>query len=135
MSHFISFNEDKYARPEFFAWPGAWMVGSKVDTSVERLFDKHRALFSDKEDDDGIFPRVYDDKPDDIVHKVFQSFYEANVNYDMTAQWIDQYGPFQYHFDWLASGGTPEMIKEFANSVFEHAYGTDPAQFLLGSYC
>jgi len=29
-SHFLAFNIDRLARPEFFCWPGAWMVGERL---------------------------------------------------------------------------------------------------------
>src|SRR3546814_1480102 len=63
-SHFMAFMEDKLTTPEFFCWPGAWMAGRRLSHQAVDLFDRHCALFVDKVDDDGVFPRIFDDRED-----------------------------------------------------------------------
>src|SRR5690242_19437437 len=58
-SHFLAFMRDKFVRPEFFCWPGAWMAGRKASEKSGEMFERHSALFIDNEDDDGVFPRLY----------------------------------------------------------------------------
>lgn len=131
LSHFLAFNRDKFSRPEFFCWPGAWMAGDRVSSEVGALFDKHSALFIDKPDNDGIFPRVLEGRDEANTNKVFQTFYEFAVTYDMTSQWIVRPGPFVYDYSWLSSSATPEDCKRFAASGLERAYGVHPDSFEL----
>lgn len=125
-SHFLAFNKDKSDRPEFFCWPGAWMAGARVSNDIKVLFDRHLALFMDKADDDGIFPRLVPGRDDGEVHKAFETFYSANVTYDMTRQWVAMPGPFQYDYRWLSTSATYSETKQFADHNFEQAYGIHP---------
>ena len=128
-SHFLDFNSDKFESPEVFCWPGASMAGSHVSPKVVTLFDRHSALFIDKADDTGIFPRVFANKDGDTVHKAFESFYAFNVTYAMISQWIAKPGPFEYGFQWLSSTGTYQELKGFADRNFELAFGVQPDRF------
>src|SRR3546814_4282094 len=85
-SHFLSFMRDKLLTPEFFCWPGAWMAGERASDQVGVLFARHAALFMDKENDDGIFPRIHPERDVRLVQKMFDSFYAVNITYDMTDQ-------------------------------------------------
>ena len=89
------------------------MVGDRCSKSIAELFDRHRALFLDKEGDDSIFPRSYKNKEEKNVIDTFQDFYAANFNYDMTRQWIVDEGPFRYDYRWLSSGRDDHDIKGF----------------------
>jgi hypothetical protein len=130
-SHFLAFNEDKFARPEFFCWPGPWMAGERVSQESAALFDRHSALFFDKADDDGVFPRIFPDKNEAIVHRTFESFYAFNITYDMTRQWIARPGPFEYDYRWLSSSSTRADIKVFADRHFKMVYDAHPDSFEL----
>lgn len=125
-SHFLAFMQDKLKTPEFFCWPGAWMAGERVSEQASVLFDRHGALFVDKEDDDGVFPRLVTGRDESAVQKVFESFYAANLTYDMTDQWIRHSGPFTYKFRWLSQNGSHEDIKAFADRHFEMIFGVKP---------
>lgn len=125
-SHFLAFMQDKLARPEFFCWPGAWMAGEGVSEHASALFDRHGALFIDKEDDDGIFPRLVSGRTEASVQNVFASFYAANITYDMTDQWIRKPGRFNYDYRWLSQHGTREEMKTFADRHFKMIYGAHP---------
>jgi hypothetical protein len=131
-SHFIAFMQDKFFKPEFFCWPGASMVGKSLSEQESKLFDRHAALFLDKEDDDGIFPRRHADRDEQRVHDMFENFYASNITYDMTNQWIAQPGPFTYDYRWLSQSGSRKQIRDFAARHFIQVYGVHPdeAEFL-----
>lgn len=130
-SHFVAFSSDKCVKPEFFCWPGAWMVGERVSAEIVTLFDRHSAPFLDKPEDAGIYPRAMSDKDEATVQDAFNSFYAANVTYDMTRQWIVTPGPFQYDYRSLSSFGTESEFKEFGDRHFEMVYGVHPDAFEL----
>jgi hypothetical protein len=119
-SHFLAFMQDRLVEPEFFCWPEAWMAGERVADEALALFGKHQALFLDKEDDDGIFPRLHPDKDEALVQEMFNTFYAATVTYDLTDQWISRPGPFSYGYDWLSQTTNTDVMKAFANGNFEH---------------
>jgi hypothetical protein len=125
-SHFLAFMQDKLERPEFFCWPGAWMAGDKVAENAMTLYERHSALFVDKEDDDGVFPRLHPDKDEALVQKVFDTFYASTVTYDLTDQWISEPGPFRYSYDWLSQTAHNDVLRAFANGNFQHVYGLNP---------
>ncbi|MGT2500436.1 hypothetical protein ACVOMS_05625 [Bradyrhizobium guangxiense] len=125
-SHFLAFMQDKFSRPEYFCWPGAWMAGERAAEEAKRLFEKHQALFIDKEDDDGVFPRLHPDIEVAQVQKVFNAFYATTVTYDLTDQWISQPGPFRYCYDWLSQTTDTSVMKAFADGNFRQVYGMYP---------
>lgn len=126
LSHFIAFMTDKAQYPEAFCWPGAWMAGDRVSEHISELFDRHRAPFVDKADDDGVFPRTYPDKDEAAVQRTFQSFYAATVTYDMTRQWIVEPGPFHYRYNWLVQNAKHEEMKAYVDRLFRSIYGVWP---------
>lgn len=93
---------------------------------AQAMFDKHGALFVDKEDDDAIFPRLQPGRDEAIVAKAFNTFYQHAVVYDLTNQWISQPGPFRYDIDWLMPSASPERMKEFLRGNFKAAFQFDP---------
>lgn len=125
-SHFLAFMQDKTKTPEFFCWPGAWMAGDRVSGQASELFDRHGALFVDREDDEGIFPRLVSGREEAAVQQVFESFYAINLTYDLTDQWIRRSGPFRYNYRWLSQNGSHENIKGFADHHFEMFFGMKP---------
>ncbi|MCP9630451.1 hypothetical protein NML43_25450 [Rhodopseudomonas palustris] len=125
-SHFLAFMRDKLNSPEFFCWPGAWMAGERVSSKAAILFERHQALFVDKEDDDGIFPRLHPDKDEERVQDTFNAFYAATITYDLTNQWISQPGPFSFGYDWLSQSASLEEMKNFGSDNFTNAYGVHP---------
>ena len=125
-SHFLAFMRDKFETPEVFCWPGAWMAGTRVSKRAAALFDRHGALFIDKEDDDGIFPRLFVEREQRLVQKTFNSFYAVNLTYDMTNQWIMHPGSFTYNYRWLSQSGSDAVVKDFADRGFEQVYGVRP---------
>ncbi len=128
-SHFLAFNRDKLSRPEFFCWPGAWMTGERASAEIGRLFDRHSAPFIDKADDGGIYPRLTTARSETMIQATFESFYAANVTYDMTRQWVAKAGPFEYDYRWLSSSAAQTDMKNFADRHFEQIYGVHPDAF------
>lgn len=74
-SHFLAYNQDKFLKPEFFCWPGAWMAGARVSPEIEEVFDRHLAPFIDTADDGGIYPRLMAGKTEGAIQEAFENFY------------------------------------------------------------
>jgi len=125
-AHYLAFCIDKFARPEFFCWPGAWMAGDRLSDDIEGLFGRHEAPFMDKADDGGIYPRLISGRDEKAVHNAFENFYAINVAYDLTRQWIAQPGPFTYDYRWLSSTGAEAEMKNFGARHFKMIYGIHP---------
>jgi len=125
-SHFLAFSADKFARPEFFCWPGAWMAGERLSDEIETLFGRHEAPFMDRAEDGGIYPRLMPGNDERKIQDAFENFYAVNVAYDLTRQWIAQPGPFEYDYRWLSSAGAETDMKNFGARHFEKIYGVHP---------
>ena len=128
-SHFVSFYTDKLHYPEFFCWTGAWMAGRRVCENSRRLFLRHLSLYTDKADDDGIFPRNFPDKDPTGLVKTLSIFYSNIIFYDLTQQWILNEGAFAYDYAWLSQAHSAEKLTEWARRIFQDAYGADPNDF------
>jgi hypothetical protein len=126
LSHYLAFSQDKLLTPEVFCWPGPWMAGENVSERVVDIFERHGALFVDKETDTGIYPRFRKDYDEKSVQKMFDDFYAGTITYEMTDQLITKPGPFQYKYDWLKPSASPEEFKEFADRQFASVYGIAP---------
>lgn len=125
-AHFLSFQEDKAERPEFFCWPGAWLAGEKANEHGREMFEKHGALFVDKEDDDSVFARLQPGRSEATVQSVFNEFYSNAVVYDLTDQWISRPGQFRYDVSWLAASAKKEEAERFLKGQFKVAFELDP---------
>jgi hypothetical protein len=125
-SHFLAFMQDKAQRPEVFCWPGAAMAGTRVSPEIADLFDRHGALFVDKADDDGVFPRLRRDRVEAATEATFNTFYGAVVAYDVVRQWIVEDGPFRYDYAWLSQTRSAGELKAFADARFMDAFGVHP---------
>jgi hypothetical protein len=130
-AHFLAFQEDKFRRPEYFCWPGAWMAGDRVNAASAELFDKHGALFVDKEDDDAVFPRLQHGRDEAVVSHAFNEFYRSAVVYDLANQWISQPGPFRYDISWLKPSASPDQMKEYLRGNFRAGFQLDPEEVQL----
>lgn len=126
-SHFLSFMRDKRQYPEVFCWPGAWMAGDRISGNALELFERHGALFVDKEDDDGVYPRLMQGRTENDVQEAFDDFYANNVIFDLTRQWITETGPFRFSYRWLTERGSDQEIQDFAERSFESVYGVRPS--------
>jgi hypothetical protein len=107
------------------------MAGERVSEELSVLFDRHGALFVDKADDDGVFPRLRSNCDEKLLQKMFETFYSASIVYDLTDQLITKEGPFSYDYDWLRPSASQAESKKFADDQFEQIYGVDPDAILL----
>jgi len=128
-SHFLAFSADKLEHPEFFCWTGAWLAGDRVTPEGQQLFLTHLSLYSDRGDNDGIFPRKFPGKDYEGVMRTFNSFYANNILYDLTRQWILRDGPFTYDYRWLTHQHSNADMTEGAKKVFEGSFGAHPDAF------
>lgn len=125
-SHFVAFCQDKLLRPDFFCWAGAHMAGRLVSGESQALWLRHLSLFSDKADDDGIFPREIPGKDMGAVQETFNVFYANNVGYDLIRQWVLLDGPFRYDFSWLSKRHGQSEMATWAKGTFTHLVGINP---------
>jgi hypothetical protein len=102
------------------------MAGENLSERSSYLFERHGALFIDKEDDDSVFPRMQNGRTEEAVDDVFQHFYAGNVTYDLVRQWINEPGPFKYDLDWLKANSHKKEQREFMRRQFRNAFGVDP---------
>jgi hypothetical protein len=131
-SHFLSFCRDKLVRPEFFCWPGVWMVGGSASEDIMSVWLRHLSLFSDRGDKPGIYPRSQPGRDPEVVHRTFERFYGGVVLYDLTRQWILNDGPFICNFEWLTeSDHSQEDADRWANDLFRQVYGVTLPEFTI----
>ncbi|MCK1656668.1 hypothetical protein [Bradyrhizobium sp. 151] len=128
-SYFIRFSKDKMKHPEFFCWTGAWLAAPRVSDNSQSLFLKYLSLFSDRADDDGIFPRNIPGKASEAITKTLSNFYANIITYDLTRQWILNDGPFRYHFDWLTQSYSKAEMSDWAKTRFEQIFRVHPDTF------
>ncbi|MGE5504452.1 MAG: hypothetical protein ACM31L_08520 [Actinomycetota bacterium] len=125
----IAFLRDKQKRPEFFCWPGAWLAGELISTDEEALFNRHQAMFIDKQDSRTIVPILFAGKENDNIYDTFNTFYFANILYDQMRQWITEEGPFTYDYKWLTEDEELSEMERFAGKQFEDEFGVHPKTF------
>jgi len=133
-ARFLLFQKDKIKTPEFFCWPGVWTTGVHAGdielAQSEILFEKHRAIFVDREDGD-VYPRTFEEKDEKSVLETFNSFYSWCSIYELTRQWIVNNGEFDFNFLWLTSKYSQEQVTDWASDNFEKTFGVDPRSFKI----
>lgn len=129
LSHFVSFIRDKVARPEFFCWPGRWMVGGGANDQEMGLWLRHLSLFSDRGDKPGVYPRKWPDRDEKTVKVMFERFYGTMALYDVTRQWILRDGPFVCDYTWLLENYSQEHVDAWVNDSFRQVYGVSLKDF------
>ena len=107
------------------------MTGNRLSQKEVSLFDRHGALFVDKEDADGVFARLQSNRDEASVHRVFDTFYRNASPYDLTNQWIADPGPFKYEMGWLVNSATKKEMAEYLRANFQAAYGLDTSAVQL----
>ncbi len=128
---YIRFQEDKIKYPNVFCWIGKSMTGEiHKDLNlplVEKLFNRHQALFIDVIGGE-IRPTIFDDHHEDNTMETFQTFYTFNTTYDMTFKWITEKGPFKYDYHWLTSKYSDEEMKDWVRNNFKETYSIFPEE-------
>ena len=128
-ARYLAYNRDKVHYPEILCWPGAWMAGERLCRDSETIYRRNRALFVDKEDDDGIFPIYIPGRARHDVDETFNQFYDWIVSYDLASQWIEKEGPFEYGYKWLSTTHGPDKMKGWVAEGFAHSFGVHPDEF------
>ncbi|WP_144241822.1 hypothetical protein [Pseudomonas chlororaphis] len=124
-SHFLRFNQDKLEAPEFFCWSGLFRH-TKADPEYNNLWLRNLSLFTDKADDNGIYPRLRKGVSEKNLINTLNSFYGNSINYDLTRQWTIQSGNFKYDYLWLTESFEESVVRDKAQWLFEGLYGITP---------
>jgi hypothetical protein len=130
-ARYTNYCRDKRLFPEIFCWPGAWFAGERVSSDVENLFMNHQAMFTDKADDDSIFPVNLPGKSSEALHQTFNDFYLNAMMFDVVKQWIINEGEFKYDFKWLSDKYSPSEYQEKIGGQFEQMFGVNPSAFII----
>lgn len=125
-SSFVAFNVDKFKEPQFFCWAGYHLAKSSDREKDKQLWLKNLSLFTDKEDDNGIFVRDFPGKSPEIIHETYSQFYASCITYDMTRQWTFSDRPFNYDYSWLTEQHAPADMKKEVKRIFKELYGIGP---------
>ena len=123
ISHFVSFNKDKFERPEFFCWPGIFMSRQRKMDNPEEVWLRHLSLFSDRGEKDGVYPRKWPERDKKAIQETFNRFYGSMALYDLTRQWLLRDGPFKCDFRWLSDEYNQTDADNWGNITFESVYG------------
>lgn len=123
LSHFVALCQDKFERPEFFCWPGAYLAGDKNTRGVRDIWLRHLSLFSDRGDKDGVYPRSWPHRTEKAVMDTFHGFYGMMPLYDLTRQWLLKDGPFAFDFRWLFENYDQTQAEAWGNETFKKVYG------------
>ncbi|CAN5500106.1 hypothetical protein BH10PSE12_BH10PSE12_08230 [soil metagenome] len=133
VSHFLAYCRDKYEHPEFFCWPGAHAAGVVAMSKYSGPFMRNLSLFSDRMDNDGIFPRAIPGRDRAAIQETLNIFFGSTLLYDLTRQWILEDGPFRYDFHWLTGRHDNDALIAWAKTLFETTFGAHPDSFELVS--
>lgn len=123
LSSFILFSLDKMSRPEFFCWPGYWKTHRSKGDGIESMWLNNLSLFSDKEDDDGIFIRQFPGIDSEKLKATLNNFFGSNLIYNLSRQWVLREGEFSLDFSWLSEKITEQEWRDWAEAFFEKQYG------------
>ena len=128
---FASFIRDKIKFAHILCWPGAHMAGTRATDNSIGIFSRQSPLFIDRAEDEMIVPVLKAGLIEADVMESFQRFYDSYALYELTTQWIIAPGSFTYPFRWLQPNGSDTQVKEWADRIFENAYGVAPDDFTI----
>lgn len=121
-SKYLRFQEDKLKYPNIFCWIGKSMtheVSTEITLDlVEKIFNKHKALYIDDIDGE-IHAMIFDDYTEDNLQETFNAFYTMNVTYDMIIKWIQEEGKFTYNYSWLTQKDKEEVKTWVRNNFYK----------------
>lgn len=95
---------------------------------TKELFDRHKPMFLANLIGE-IRPALTGQHEEAVIQRMFSTFFGANIVYDMARQWTVRNGPFDYNYSWLTDSYTPELVKPFADGLFNSAFGAEPDYF------
>lgn len=127
---FISFVNDRIDYPEFFCWAGYWLNQGSSQGPRE-LWLSHLSLFSDKADDDALYPRKHPGRAEQNVLETFNQFFASMIFYDLTKQWALLPGPFRFDYSWLTLDADDPDFQKRVNDIFRKHYDVNLADFSM----
>ena len=131
---FLRFQQDKYKYPDLFCWPGVRFAGFGDNAmpldEVQRVFDRHKAIFIDDEDGD-IHPTLFPGYDESQIEDTFNDFFVWNTLYDMVRKWIIEPGPFTYNYRWITSKYPARELKTWVTSIFTASFDHSPDDFRI----
>jgi len=117
LGKFLSFQKDKAKNPEFFCWPGVYMLTLPYDKSRQVLNERHFSLF--REDSEGrISPSQIKKIHKDVILKTSAIIYQELSFYEICRQWILVKGKFNYRFEWINENMDIENVIFVTNANF-----------------
>ncbi|WP_329752816.1 hypothetical protein [Stenotrophomonas maltophilia] len=127
---FISFLGDRIDHPEFFCWAGHWLSQGNIE-GPRKLWLSHLSLFSDKADDDSLYPRMHPERAESDVLETFNQFFASIILYDLSRQWVLIPGPFKLDYSWLTPLSGDAGFREQVSGIFRRHYGVGLADMSL----
>lgn len=131
LSHFMSFTLDKSMHPHFFCWAGIWKANAQSDAAIIPLWLRNLSLFSDKEDDDGIFIRKRPGAADEDLQNTLNNFFSSIIICDLSRQWVLNEGAFSYNFKWLSQHKDSNHWRNLADEAFARMYGVKTSDIVF----
>lgn len=127
-ARFLSFQQDKLANPEFFCWPGAYLMGDRRSKITNHLYLKHQALFKENVNMD-VAPSMLPGIDEKTLEDTAGEFYLAVALFELCQQWILEPGDFKYNFQWLSKFYTSQELEDWAKQAFITTFGVSPDDF------
>lgn len=128
LGRFLSFQQDKFQRPEYFCWPGVFPHGQYNCRDFNILYEKHQALFKENEDMD-ISPAMLPGIDDETLRNTAGEFYTMLTLLELCRQWVFCEGGFAYDFQWISKKHDKEEVKQNVVEVFNNIFGVSPESF------
>lgn len=128
LGRFLSFQQDKFQRPEYFCWPGVFLHGQHNCRDFNMLYEKHQALFKENEDMD-ISPAMLPGIDDETLKNTAGEFYTMLTLLELCRQWVFCEGGFAYDFQWISKNHDKEELKQNIVEVFNNIFGVSPESF------
>lgn len=125
---FLSFQQDKFKKPEYFCWPGAFIHDHLNYQDFNVLYVKHQALFKENKDMD-ISPAILPGIDDETLRNTAGSFYTMLTILELCRQWVFCEGEFTYDFEWVSKKDDKEKVKQNVIEVFHQIFGVSPEGF------
>lgn len=128
LGRFLSFQQDKFQRPEYFCWPGVFLHGQHNCKDFNILYKKHQALFKENEDMD-ISPAMLPGIDDETLRNTAGEFYSMLTLFELCRQWVFCEGCFSYDFQWISKKHDKEEVKKIVGEAFNNIFGVSPENF------
>lgn len=128
LGRFLSFQQDKFKRPEYFCWPGAFINRQPASPDFNLMYIKHQALFKENEDM-VISPAMLPGINDETLLNTAGAFYKMLTIFELSRQWVFCEGAFSYDFQWYSKKYEKKEVKEIVIEDFNNIFGVSPESF------